>query len=69
MSRNYWRNTFLRQTPNRILKEYVTHLRQMKEDGIVEFVSGKSKVNVRLLRPSKHGAYSMTTAHGGWPIE
>ena len=32
------------------LKEYLIHLRQMKEDGIVEFVSGKTKVNVKLLK-------------------
>ena len=35
------------------LKDYVIHLRQMKEEGLVEFVSGKTKVNVRLAKPSK----------------
>lgn len=29
-------------------RDYVIHLRQMKEESLVEFVSGKTKVNVRL---------------------
>jgi hypothetical protein len=32
------------------LKDYVKYLREMKEDGLVEFVSGKTKLNVRLPR-------------------
>jgi len=32
-------------------RDYVIHLRQMKEEGLVEFVSGKTKVNVRLAKP------------------
>ena len=31
--------------------EYLIHLRQMKEEGLVEFVSGETKVNVRLAKP------------------
>jgi len=32
-------------------KDYIILLRQMKEEGLVEFVSGKTKVNVRLVKP------------------
>ena len=30
-------------------RDYIIHLRQMKEEGLVEFVSGKTKVNVRIV--------------------